>query len=41
VGSFGVGTVAAFLLAAVFVWLLLRRQKAVDPELNTKQGMAS
>ena len=41
VGSFGVGTVAAFLLAAVFVWLLFRRQKAVDPELNTKQGMAS
>ena len=40
-GSFGVGTVAAFLLAAVFVWLLFRRQKAVDPELNTKQGMAS
>jgi len=41
VGSFGVGTVAAFLLAAMFVWLLCRRQKAVDPELNTKQGMAS
>ena len=41
VGSFGVGTVAAFLLAAVFVWLLFRRQKAVDPELNTKQGVAS
>ena len=40
VGSFGIGTVAAILLAALFIWMLIRRQKNTDsPENRIRQGV--
>ena len=39
-GAFGIGTIAAFVLVAVFIWLLFRKQRTTTPlEIsNARQG---
>ena len=39
-GNFGIGTVAAILFAALFIWMLIRKQKNTDsPENRIRQGV--